>query len=202
MIPVTHDGWMAARLAGAALVAIVVGLVAGCAATGGAEPPDPYLTAAIGAGGPGTAPGPGIFPLVPATHAHVQLQCPLVSAVHYDPDAIPLDSVDGVYACTTRPWDDAYDGTPQIEEFVDRVAGDDVAGLLEAYAAADAERTDGACDKILKDPLIVWIHYGDEQITPVYAPMDECGFPQPDAAAAYESLELHRLLVAREKTTP
>ncbi|MCU1417877.1 MAG: hypothetical protein JWP32_2051 [Schumannella sp.] len=188
------------------MAAIVVGLLAGCASpaapseTPDPQSPDPYLTAALGADGPGTAPGPGMFPLVPATHAHVQLQCPLVSAVHYDPAAIPGDSIDGVYVCTTAPYTDAPDGTPQIEEFVDRVAADDIAGLLDAYAVPDLARTDGPCDMSLHDPLIVWLHYGDERITPVYAPQDGCGFPTAEATAVYDGLELHRLLVAREKT--
>ena len=192
---------MAAWLARWTIAAAVAGLLAGCASpTAAPEAPNPYLTAALGAGGPGTAPGPGVFPLVPATHAHVQLQCPLVSAVHYDPRAIPVDSIDGAYSCTTAPYTDAPDGTPQIEEFVDRVATDDIPGLLDAYAVPDAERTDGPCDLSLHDPLIVWLHYGDEQITPVYAPQDGCGFPTAEAAAVYDGLELHRLLVAREKT--
>jgi hypothetical protein len=180
----------------AALLTLVL---AACAPTADG-PVSPYLTAAPGANGPGTAPGEGIFPLVPATHAHVQLQCPLVSAVHYDPAQIPLEEVTGVYVCTTVPYDDAPDGTPQIEEFVDRVAEADIPGLLEAYAVEDAERPDDvACTLQLVDPLIVWIHYADERITPVYAPTDECGFPDPAAAAVYDGLELHRLLVAREK---
>jgi hypothetical protein len=191
---------MSSRLASIALALAVAGLLTSCAGPGSDEPPNPYLTAAIGENGPGTAPGPGVFPLVPATHAHVQLQCPLVSAVHYDPEAIPLTSVTGVYVCTTRPWDDAPDGTPQIEEFVDRVASDDIPGLLDAYAVEDAAADDDvSCIQVVQDPLIIWIHHGDEQITPVYAPKDECGFPQVDAAGTYEGLELHRLLVAREK---
>lgn len=187
---------MASKLAQIAVAVALAGLVTSCAGPGGDEPPNPYLTAAIGENGPGTAPGPGIFPLVPATHAHVQLQCPLVSAVHYDASVIPVSSVTGVYVCTTRPWDDAPDGTAQIEEFVDRVASDDIAGLLDAYAAPDVEAD---CISSGQDPLIVWIHYGDEQITPVYAPKGDCGLPQPDAAAVYAALDLHRLLVAREK---
>jgi len=191
---------MAAWLARAAAVAAVAALLTSCASPAPTDDPNPYLTAAVGAEGPGTAPGPGIFPLVPATHAHVQLQCPLVSAIHYDPHVIPLDVVDGVYVCTTRPWSDAYDGTPQIEEFVDRVASEDIPRLLEAYAVADEGTTPGtACAALASDPLIVWIHYGDEQITPVYAPRDRCNQPQADAAEAYENLDLHRLLVAREK---
>jgi hypothetical protein len=61
---------------------------------------------------------------------------------------------------------------------------------------------DVVCAAVLVDPLIIWIHYGDEQITPVYAPKDECSNPQAAAAAEYEGLDLHRLLVAREKLTP
>jgi hypothetical protein len=169
--------------------------VGGCAAS---EPPSPYLTAAIGENGPGTAPGPGIFPLVPATHAHVQLTCPLVSAVHYDAGAIP--AVDRAYVCTTEPYLDAPDGTPQIVEYVDRVADADIAGLLEAYSVDDEAVPPGtACAAVAVDPMIVWLHHGDERITPVYAPKDECGNPQPDAETVYDDLELHRLLVAREK---
>jgi hypothetical protein len=52
----------------------------------------------------------------------------------------------------------------------------------------------------LQDPLIIWIHVGS-QITPVYAPRDGCGFPTAAAADAYHAVELHRLLVAREKET-
>lgn len=176
--------------------------LAACAPTAG-DPVSPYLTAAPGANGPGTAPGEGIYPLVPATHAHVQLQCPLVSAVHYDPEAIPLDDVTAVFVCTTAPYTDAPDGTPQIEEFVDRVSTDGVAGLLDAYAVADADRPDDVmCTLQLMDPLIVWIHYADDRIIPVYAPTDECGFPTPEATAAYDGLDLHRVFVAREKLTP
>jgi len=183
-------------------VALAAGLLTGCA-DGAGESPSPYLTAVPGEHGPGTPPeGPGVFPLVPATHAHVQLWCPLVPAVHYDDAAIPPDTVESAYVCTTAPWDDAPDGTPQIEEFVDRVADADLPALLEAYAVADAEPTDGMCTLELRDPLIVWLHHGDEQITPVYAPWDECGKPTPEATAVYEGLELHRILVAREKLTP
>jgi hypothetical protein len=196
-------GTMRRVLASALASAAAVLLLAACA-SGSAEPPNPYLTAIPGAHGPGTPPDDeGVYPLVPATHAHVQIPCPLVSAVHYDEGEIPRDEVASAYVCTTRPYTDAPDGTPQIEEFVDRVAAEDIAGLLEAYAVPDAERPDDVmCEQSLHDPLIVWLHWGDERITPVYAPRDECGFPSPEAAAVYDGLELHRVLVAREKTTP
>ncbi|MBX3193493.1 MAG: hypothetical protein KF727_00135 [Microbacteriaceae bacterium] len=191
------------RAAIVAGVAVLGALLAGCAGSGAGELPDPYLTAVPGEHGPGTPPaGEGVYPIVPATHAHVQLWCPLVSAVHYDAEAIPADTVEGAFVCTTAPWDDAPDGTAQIEEFVDRVDADDVPGLLEAYAVPDAEPTDGMCTLELRDPLIVWLHHADQRITPVYAPRDECGKPTPEATAVYEGLDLHRLLVAREKLTP
>ena len=47
---------------------------------------------------------------------------------------------------------------------------------------------------------IIWIHVGS-QITPVFAPRDGCGFPSATATDAYHAVELHRLLVAREKET-
>jgi hypothetical protein len=191
------------RLRGATTVAMLAVLLTACSAptaSGPSEAPNPYLTVALGADGPGTAPGPGIYPLVPATHAHVQFTCPLVPAVHYDPAAIPRDEVDGAYVCTTRPYTPAYDGTAQIEEFVDRVATEDVPVLLTAYATADVERTDDLCGLVLHDPLIVWLHHSDE-ITPVYAPQTACGAPDSEAAAVYVGLTLHRILVAREKLT-
>lgn len=144
--------------------------------------------------------GPDVFPLEPATHPHVQLSCPLISAMHYDPADIPLADVDGVYICTSEPWTPAPDGTPQRVQYVDRVEQDDVPDLLDAYTAADAPPTDDNCIMSLQDPLIVWIHVG-EQITPVYAPRDGCGFPSSAAADAYHAVGLHRLLVAREKET-
>ncbi len=176
----------------------VIAALASCAATPEAGPPSPTAPTEA-AGGPGVAPSDGgVYSLLPATHSHVQLTCPVISAVHYDPAAIPAADVDDAYICTAEPWTDAADGTPQLVQYVDHVAQDDVAALLVAYAVPDAERTDGACDMSLHDPLIVWLHAG-EQITPVYAPRDGCGFPTEGARAAYDSVQLQRLLVAREK---
>jgi hypothetical protein len=182
------------------MAGIVMAALAGCSADG-APPgsPEQSATATSAPGGPGVAPSDGgIYSLLPATHAHVQLTCPVISAVHYDPAAIPAADVDGAYVCTAEPWTDAPDGTPQLVQYVDRIAESDVAPLLVAYSVPDAEPTDGACDLSLHDPLIVWLHAGD-QITPVYAPRDGCGFPSEAAHATYDSVELQRLLVAREK---
>jgi hypothetical protein len=141
---------------------------------------------------------PGVYSLLPATHPHIQRTCPVISAVHYDPAEIPAADVDGAYICTAEPWTDAPDGTPQLVQYVDRVAQEDIPGLLGVYDEPDAEPTDGACDTMLHDPLIVWLHVGAD-ITPVYAPRDECGAPSEAADAAYHAVELRRLLVAREK---
>jgi len=191
------------KAAAALLGVLATGALPACTPMPGATPdttPQPLVTAFPGADGPGSAPGPGIFPLVPATHEHVQRRCPLFPAVHYDPDEFATARVVRAYVCTTAPWSDAPDGTPQIQEFVDRVADEDIPRLLDAYAVPDAERPgDIACELSLHDPLIVWLHTGDGWITPVHAPRDECGFPTPAASAVYESLDLHRVLVAREK---
>jgi hypothetical protein len=194
------------RLTCAVLVATTVVVVLGaCSSPAGSGPsqtpevPSPYLTVAIGEFGPGTPPaGDGIYPFEPATHAHVQLSCPLVPAVHYDPEAIPASSVDRIYICTIAPYTDAPDGTGQIQEFVDRVDDDDIGRLLEAYAVPDEEPTDGACTYEATDPAIIWLHHGGT-ITPVYAPFDECHHTMTSAREAYDSVELHRVLVAREK---
>lgn len=142
-----------------------------------------------------------VFPLVPATHPHVQLSCPLtVGAIHYDEAAIPAEDVDGVFICTAEPWTPAPDGTPQLVQYVDRVDQGDVAALLTAYAEPDAPPTDDNCIMSIQDPLIIWLHVG-ETITSVYAPRDGCGFPSAAASDAYHGVALHRLLVAREKET-
>jgi hypothetical protein len=180
------------------IAAIVVAGVAGCGSPTPAPVPS-SPTPSQPPSGPGIPPADGgIYPILPATHPHVQLTCPLISAVHYDPAAIPPADVDGAYSCTAEPWTPAPDGTPQLVQYVDRVVEADVPGLLAAYAMPDAEPTDGACDASLHDPLIIWLHVG-EQITPVYAPRDECGFPTEAADAAYHAVGLQRLLVAREK---
>ncbi len=180
--------------------AVSIAALTGCTASPPAPSPDPSPTAEAPTG-PGIAPADGgIYPLLPATHPHVQLTCPLVGAVHYDPAAIPPPDVDGVYACTAEPWTPAPDGTPQLVQYVDRVAQEDVPALLTAYAVPDEPPTDDSCIMSLQDPLIIWIHVGS-QITPVYAPRDGCGFPTVAATDAYHAVELHRLLVAREKET-
>ncbi len=185
------------------LAAAAVLALAGCAGSGGAETPTPRpsATETHAPSGPGIAPDDGgVYPLNPATHPHVQLSCPLISAVHYDPESIPAADVDGAYVCTTEPWAPALDGTPQLVQYVDRVAAEGIPALLAVYAEPDAERTDDNCIMSLQDPLIVWLHVG-EHITPVFAPRDGCGFPTAAAAAAYAALDLNRLLVAREKET-
>lgn len=189
-----------ALAAGAAVVALVTAC-AGPAHTVPTPLPVPSETAAHEPSGPGIAPSDGgLYPLLPATHPHVQLTCPLIGAIHYDPARIPPAEVDGVYICTAEPWTPAPDGTPQLVQYVDRVAQEDVLTLLTVYTLPDTEPTDENCIMSLQDPLIVWIHAG-EKITPVYAPRDVCGFSSDVAADAYHAVELHRLLVAREKET-
>jgi len=184
----------------AVIAAVVIAALSACGAvTPTPEPTDPSATSSPAPGGPGLAPSDGgVYSLLPATHPHVQLTCPVISAVHYDAAAIPAADVDGAYVCTAEPWTPAPDGTPQLVQYVDRVAKEDVVALLTAYAVPDAEPTDDPCDMALRDPLIVWLHVGD-RITPVFAPRDGCGAPSDAADAAYHAVQLQRLLVAREK---
>ncbi|MEO5921175.1 MAG: hypothetical protein ABIQ01_08540 [Pseudolysinimonas sp.] len=186
------------------LVIGAVAVVALSACSTGAPPvasPTPSASSSAGPSGPGIAPDDGgVYPLLPATHPHIQLQCPLISAIHYDSLVIAPADVDGVFVCTAEPWTDAPDGTPQLVQYVDRVDQDDIPALLTAYAVPDAPPTDDNCIMSLQDPLIVWLHVG-EDITPVYAPRDGCGFPSAASAEAYHAVRLHRLLVAREKET-
>ena len=162
----------------ALVAAAAVALVAGCAGPSVPAPPSstPTASSTPAPGGPGIAPSDGgVYPLLPATHPHVQLSCPLIPAVHYDPVVTPPADVDGAYVCTAEPWSPAPDGTPQLVQYVDRIAQDDLIPLLEAYAVQDGEPAE-VCDLALHDPLVVWLHAG-EQITAVLAPRGGCCCP-------------------------
>lgn len=156
------------------------------------------LTACTGGGSPSPTPEPNslglVRPLVPPTHPHVLLYCPAVDAVHFSGDPADFDTV---YSCTVEDVPPSQNGLPRTKQTVDRIAPDAVAELLTAYSAADAPPTDGACIAVAADPLIVWIVEGDD-IVAVRAPVDECGFPTPEATEAFEDAPRETILVARE----
>jgi hypothetical protein len=120
-------------------------------------------------------------PTYPLTQPTVLAYCPAMRAEHLvsfpaEPDAVYLcragehRATDGT--STYGPWETVY-----------RVA--DPVALLRRYSVPDATRSTGPCPQYLADPLILWVHV-DGTVVAVYAPVDECGFPQEAAAAAYQ----------------
>jgi hypothetical protein len=140
---------------------------------------------------PATPVSPG--PLEPITAPEVLELCPDVTAEHLDGFAAPPQAV---YACraddrrpsdgttTYGPWQSAY-----------RIL--DPAALLRSYAVPNRQRSTGPCLEYLADPLILWVHAGG-RIRAFYAPVDECGFPQEQAATAYQTAR--RLLIVEVET--
>ena len=135
-----------------------------------------------------------VRPIVPPTHPHVTRYCPAEDAVHFDGDPAAFDTV---YVCSVEDVPPSQNGLPRTKQTVDRIAPDAVAALLTAYSAPNAPPTDGACIAMAADPLIIWVVEGDDVVA-VRAPVDECGFPTPEAAEAFEIAPRETILVARE----
>ena len=135
-----------------------------------------------------------VRPLLPPTHPHILRYCPAIDAVHFTGDPGAFDKV---YVCTVEDVPPSQNGLPRTKQTVDRIDPDAVAALLTAYSAANAPPTDGACIAMAADPLIVWIVEGDDVVA-VRAPVDECGFPTPEATQAFEDAPRETILVARE----
>lgn len=162
---------------------IVASALAACAPEPGSEPepaPEPERTDIAEPG--------SLRPLQPVTHSDITRYCPEEDAIHlaelgYEDPAVELG---GVYICEVVRGDGAGAG----EEAAYRLA--EPLDLLHEYSEANETRTDGACIMMLADPLIVWVEDGEE-LTAVYAPVDECGFPQEDAAAAYEAAQREQI---------
>ena len=135
-----------------------------------------------------------VRPLVPPTHPHILRYCPAEDAVHFTGDPAAFDTV---YVCTVEDVPPSQNGLPRTKQTVDRIAPDGVAALLTAYSTPNAAPTDGACIAMAADPLIVWVVEGDDVVA-VRAPVDECGFPTPEAAEAFQEAPRETILVARE----
>jgi hypothetical protein len=152
-------------------------------------------TAALALAGCAPGPAPASAPPTPPisiTHPHAQLTCPDVPAVHFDDD--PGDVV-AVHRCTADFHE--VQGVPNKVQYVDDLRGDPAA-LLATYGEPDAARTSGGCNGDLPDPLILWLDLENGETIAVYAPLDPCGKPQAEAAAAYAAADFYRVLVARE----
>lgn len=129
---------------------------------------------------------PGLkAPIAPVTDPEILAYCPAEAATHFDGD---IEAVTSITVCSV-------DELQSVEQTgsgtIERASRVDTGGaeLLKAYSLPNAIATDGPCIALAADPLIVWLTVGDT-IQPVYAPVDECGFPTDAAAAAYAGLTL------------
>lgn len=156
----------------AAIAVLVLPLLAGC--TTAAEPPGPT-------------------PPIPITERDVLLTCPDIPTRHLDVDA---DDIETIYRCTVEIED--VQGKPTKVQRVLRLESD-WAPVLDAYAAPNiGDPADEPCASLVAvDPLILWLDLGDETIA-VYAPLDDCGFPQAAAADAIAAAEFDTILVGGE----
>ncbi|MEO7631653.1 MAG: hypothetical protein ABIS44_09955 [Mycobacteriales bacterium] len=141
--------------------------------------------AAVDAGGQQAAGGRGAADYIGAAEQvqsvpAIAAACPAARAAR-----LPKDPpADRVHLCTIELRRVAGDGEWMFAQVRRVTAGADQ--LFTAYAGADEKHGDGACISILKDPRMIWLH--TSPITMVRAPRDQCGFPRPDAEAAYEAL--------------
>ena len=178
--------------AAVAVLAIALAL-AGCGAPGTPGTPSPEPTAE-----------PALTrPLFPLSAPEVLEYCPDIAAVHFDGD---VDAVIEVYVCTA---DDILSTDDSTDNSTDGATGDIIPSvqrasrvtrgaeeLLDAYSQPNAPKTTGACIELAADPLIVWLKTADG-ITPVYAPVDECGFPADDPSEAFLAVQLEALVEIR-----
>lgn len=188
--PRIRRGMTLGGVVGTALLALTL---AACAAEPGSEPaPDP---------GDSESAQPGsLRPLMPATHPDVSQYCPDEDAVHLAELGYenPVTQLGAVYTCEVVLAEPEEGDGAGGEQIAYRLV--EPGELLLEYSDENDARTDGACALMLADPLIVWVEDG-EDLVPIYAPVDECGFPQEDAAAAFEGAERERLVVASEGDT-
>ena len=139
-------------------------------------------------------------PLMPVTARELLEYCPAADAERFDGDtAAVLD----IHVCSasdilsTNDGDGHDSGTgavPDLQRASRVVAGGDV--LLAAYSAPNEPATAGACIQLAADPLIVWVRTS-AGITPIYAPVDECGFPTRAATDAFNGVDLETILEIR-----
>ena len=128
-------------------------------------------------------------PLDPITEPDVLEYCPSQQAIHLPGFVGPYDFV---YACRAgehRP----SDGVTTYGDWQVAYRIVNPHSLLEVYATPNQTRKVGPCPDYLADPLILWVHERGTVVA-VYAPVDECGFPQDDAVTAYATADRHVLV--------
>jgi hypothetical protein len=194
------------------LVTIIVGLasvtlLAGCSNpnSGTLEPDNSGPTNPIAPGEPNGPPlaQPGSkYPLARINDKEAQKYCPDVEAVHLADSGIsPLTKeVKKAYICKDNFVFEAYDestGNVKPNNMRTLTVYEVVGGLnvlLEAYNNPnDRINPATACVAMLADPDIVWVSSAGADPVPVYAPVNECGFPQDKAMEAYNGLKLEEI---------
>lgn len=176
-------------------------LLAGCSNADVTPAPDPVPSSE------GVAPGepyPGSpeaqpaskFPFIRVTEGEALKYCPDFEAVHFNDSGISLitTEIKHAYLCQDdsfiEPAEDGKSKTVTVLEVKDGLFD-----LLEAYSAENAYVNPAAtCNLSLPSPLIIWVSGGNKGITPIYAPVDQCGSPQQEAADAYRALKTEPLL--------
>ena len=174
--------------------------LAGCASTaptGGAPDPAPTSTEPTSTEPTSTAEPVLRRPLTPVAALELLEYCPAADAQHFDGDtAAVLD----IYVCSasdilsTNGGDSGTGALPDVQRASRVIGGGD--DLLAAYSAPNEPATTGACIQLAADPLIVWVDTS-AGITPVYAPVDECGFPTRAATNAFNGVKLNTILEIR-----
>jgi hypothetical protein len=128
-------------------------------------------------------------PLDPITEPDVLDYCPEMQAEHYPGFVAPYEFV---YACRAgehRP----SDGVTTYGDWQVAYRIMNPHSLLEVYATPNETRNVGPCPDYVADPLILWVHERGTVVA-IYAPVDECGFPQDDAVTAYATADRHVLV--------
>lgn len=141
---------------------------------------------------------PGLTKSLVTPTSAAQKFCPDVDAVHLNETDISLKTKEmkTAYVCITLqtlvPLEET--STEQV-----RVVTGGLMNLLEAYSKPNAEVDPTVnCIALAADPLIVNVVQGDT-IIPVYAPVNVCGFPTDEAAAAFNELQLEPIPAASEE---
>jgi hypothetical protein len=176
-------------------VAVLAGaLAAGCATTS-YEAPLVEPSSSTAATGSTTASAPASSTAASPSGSETQAAaCPKQDPVHLPAD---LGTVTAAYLCQVeiRPIDG--DGAWEFEVVKQVTSG--LPDLLKAFAAPDVTDGTGACDAVLRNPLVVWLHGATTMA--VRSPHDACTKPTDAAEAAYQALQTVEISATRLRQT-
>lgn len=175
------------------LAAVTALLLSGCAGRASSPPSEPEETTSNQ-----NLMKPGSYKSLVTPTAAAQTFCPDVEAVHLTDSDISLKTKEmkTAYVCislqTLVPLEES--STEQV-----RMVSGGLTALLEAYSKPNAPVDPAvSCVAMMADPLIVNV-VQDDKIIPIYAPVNVCGFPQDEAAEAFNNLQLEPIPAASEE---